>query len=140
MYAAVENLGLNTDQRAVLEAALRAMGCQNDPRPINNNHWRRRTDGNAALYHGDFQESEWNIAALKAKLGAIFGVDPTNIGDATQAVSYSPGGTSLAITFSRGATSYLRLLLLGGRGATQAQGEVETLGYLRANAVAWGEE
>jgi len=139
MYAVVENLALNADQRATLETALRAMGRHDDPRPINNNHWRRRLDGDAALYHGDFQEADWGVTEMKQRLGNIFGVSWVTIGSATASLSYSEGGTTLAITFSRSGVDYLRVLLLGNRSATQAQGCAEALGYLKANAEAWGE-
>lgn len=138
-YYGIENVGLNAAQKAQLLAALQAFGLHADPNPINNNHWRARPDGEAVLFHGNFQEAEWSVTAIKQRLAAIYGVAWTTIGHSTATPSYSPGGTTTVLTFTRTTTTYLRLAVFGGLGATQAQGQAEALGYLKANAAIWGE-
>ena len=75
-----------------------------------------------------------------AKVGSIFGVAWTTIGSSVATPSLSGGGRSTTVvTFSRSGTDYLRMCEFGGVGASLPDGNAEVLGYLRANAAAWGE-
>jgi len=138
-YYAVLNVSLNGTQKAQLVAALQNFGLHADPNPINNNHWRIRTDQNALIFHGNFDESEWSVASMKAWLGSIFGVPVSSIGHRTESRSYSEAGNTLVVTFTYLGTDRLQMIVFGGVGASRERGHLEALGYLKANAEAWGE-
>ena len=131
-YLAVENLNLNAAQRATLIDALRNLGPVSDPQPARLNHWRTRLDGEAAIFEALFNESNLTVDKFKQRLGAIFGVDPATIDDATQSTAFGP-----VVTFSRGGTDYLRFLLFGGAGAAWMESGDECRGYLAANIAEW---
>ena len=138
-YYGIENINLNGTQKAALVAALQALGLHADPNPVNNNHWRVRLDGDAAIYHGNWSAEDWTIDAMRQRLGAIFGVSWVTIGTATATRSFSEGTSTRAVTFSRSGVDYLRMCEFGGVGATHENGSAEVRGYLRENAQAWGE-
>jgi len=138
-YYGVESLALNAGQLASLATALRALGNNDHPNPICRNHWRIRTDGQACIYHGDWGVEDWTLDAMKKRLGTIFGVAWTTIGHSVVTPSFAPGTSTTVVTFSRSGTDYLRLCEFGGVGASHQDGNAEALGYLKANAAAWGE-
>lgn len=134
-YFAVENLNLNTAQRATLIDALRQLGPKSDPQPARLNHWRTRLDRQAAIFEALFNEGNLTIARFKQRLGAIFSVDPATIDHATQQTQFGP-----VVTFSRSGTDYLRFLLFGGVGASWMKSGDECRAYLAVNAAEWESE
>ena len=138
-YYGVESLALNAGQLAALATALRALGDNDHPSPMHRNHWRIRTDGQACIYHGSWGVEDWTIDGMKARLGSIFGVSWVTIGHSTQDRAFAEGTSTRIVTFSRSGVDYLRMCEFGGVGASLPDGNAEVLGYLRANAAAWGE-
>jgi len=138
-YFGLENLALNDAQRGLLVTALRALGPSSHPSPACLCHWRVRPDGQAAIFEALFDEDTITIAAFKARLGGIFGVDPASIGHDTRLVTLA-NRQSAVVTFSRGGTDYLRVVFFGYAGADwpawMASGD-ECHVYLRANAAEW---
>jgi len=139
-YLGIENLNLNDTQRAILVAELRALGpsAEEETQPCRLNHWRTRTDGQAAIFEANFNEDALTVETFKKRLGAIFGVDPAVIDHATVTAHFAGGDTPI-VTFSRNGTDYLKFALFGGVGATWNESRLECLGYLAANAAEWGE-
>ena len=102
------------------------------------NHWRTRLDSDAAIFEALFDEDNLTVAWFKARLGAIFGVDPETIDHTTNQVQFVNRNTPIVV-FARGGTNYLRMALFGGIGATWEQSRIEVLGYLAANQADWEE-
>lgn len=138
-YIAVENLALDTGQRQTLIAALRTLGPASDPSPARLNHWRPRLDGQVVIFEAAFQELALTVAAWKDRLGIIFGVDPTTIGNASVDQSYA-GGTTPAVTFTYSGIDYIRATLFGGSGATWVESGDECRGYLALYQDEWEQE
>jgi hypothetical protein len=139
LYLSIENVGLNTSQRATLVDALKALGPSSDPQPARLNHWRTRLDNQAAIFEAAFNESVLTINAFKARLAAIFGVDPATIDHVTVNRSFADGTTPVA-TFSRAGTNYLRFALFGGISATWQKSGDECRGYLALYRDEWEPE
>lgn len=140
-YFGVENLGLNATQRQTLIAELRSLGPASDSSPARLNHWRTRPDNDAAIFEALFNEDHLTIDAFKNRLAAIFGISATQISHSVTAPSFSVGNSTTVVVFSRPAgTQRLRLALFGGPGTTLEVSHAEALGYLAANAAAWGIE
>lgn len=135
-YLGIENLALNATQRETLIDALKALGPTSDPQPARLCHWRTRLDSEAAIFEALFNESSLTVAAFKARLAAIFSIDPATIDHAIQSVSFA-GGTTPIATFSRSGTNYLRFALFGGAGASWTESGDECRGYLAANRDEW---
>lgn len=134
-YAGIENLALNASQRQTLIQALEALGESNaDSQPARRNHWRVRTDGDAVIFEALFNEDHWTIAAMKARLAAIFGVAVGTISHTVSNVAY---GT--VVTFIHSSVQRLRMIAFGGASATYAESQQAAQAYLAANAVAWGD-
>ncbi len=133
MYG-IENLALPPAQKAQLVDALRALGRNADPAPCRRNHWRVRPDGEAVIWHAAWDVSDWTVAAMKARLGSIFNVDPSTITASTAQTDYGP-----LITFGRGGTNYLRAIVFGGVDCTYEQSHAAALAYLRDYAEQWEE-
>jgi hypothetical protein len=93
------------------------------------NHWRTRLDGEAVIFEAVFDEDALTIQAFKARLTAIFGVD---------AIDHSVSGTPTpVITFSKGGTDYIRVVLFGGVGATWQDSGDAARAYLATNSAEW---
>jgi hypothetical protein len=139
-YFGIENLGLTAGQRATLVAELRALGPSSatENRPNHLNHWRTRLDNDAAIFEASFNVTNLSINKFKQRLGTIFGVDPATIDHAIQNFSFD-GGTTPVVTFARTGTDRLRVALFGDIGATWEGSRLEAVGYLAANAAAWGD-
>jgi len=135
-YFGIENVGLNASQRATLITVLRALGPSSDPQPCMLNHWRTRLDGNAAIFEARFPDEALTVQAFKARLGAIFGIDPLTIDDAMITRNWG-GQTTPVVTFSRGGTDYVRMALFGGLNATWAESGDACRAYLAENAAEW---
>lgn len=140
LYFGVENLALGAAQRAALVQALRALGPGSSPYPAHLCHWITRPDGDAAIFEARFDSDTITIAAFKARLGAIFGVDPATITHATNLVTFAALPTAV-VTFSRTGTDYLRVAFFGYIGdvwpSWLASG-AEARAYLVAHADDWG--
>ena len=140
LYFGIENIALNADQRAALVAVLNELGPLNRPQPSENNHRRVRLDGNAAIYQALWNEDTITVDTFKARLGAIFGIDPATITHAANQVTFSVRQTAV-VTFSRGGTDYLRMVFFGyagdGNWPTREQSRVEVIQYLKNNLAEW---
>ena len=139
VYFGIENLALNDAQRAMLVAALRALGPTSHPQPACLCHWRTRLDGQAAIFEALFEEDTITVVTFKNRLGSIFGVDPATIGHDIRLVTLATR-ESAVVTFSRGGTDYLRVVFFGYAGAdwpTWMESGNECRAYLRANAAEW---
>lgn len=143
VYFAIEDLALNAAQRQTLITALRALGPQSDPSPARLNHWRTRGDGRAAIFEAAFNEASLTVAAFKARLAGLFGVDVTTIAHAVNTVRLG-GHDTAVLTLSRGGTDYLRMAFFAYDGGmtwpTWAQSRESALAYLAANAADWDGE
>jgi hypothetical protein len=135
-YFAIEDLNLSAGQRQTLVGVLRQLGPARHPQPAHLCHWRTRLDGQAAFFEAAFNEDNLTVTAFKARLAAIFGVDPATIDHSTQSVTFAIRPTPV-VTFSRGGTDYLRMAPFGGPGATWDESRVEVLAYLAANRSEW---
>lgn len=133
-FIGIENLTLTAPQRATLVTALRGLGKQADPSPAKINHWRVRTDNDAAIFEAEFDDGELSISAFKNYLGTVFGIDPATITHTTSTNVYG-----LLVTLARTGTDRLRVLLFGGAGTTLAASRAAVRAYLAANAAAWGD-
>lgn len=135
-YFGIENLALNDSQRAELVVALRALGPASHPQPACLCHWRTRADGQAAIFEALFNEDSLTVDAFKQRLGAIFGVDPATIDYAAASQTFAVLPTPI-VTFSRNATSHLRVALFGGVGAEWMQSGDECRAYLALYQEQW---
>jgi len=137
-YFGIENLNLTNPQRNTLVAELQALGENNNGfAPNERNHWRIRTDNNAAIFEALFNEDNLTIAAIKARLATIFNVA---VGTITHSTSQSAYG--LVVTFIQGGQDKVRSVAFGYNGSawgTWADSNAAVRAYLAANAVAWGE-
>lgn len=137
VYIGIENLALTVTQRNTLVARLQSLGALNtSAQPAERNHWRIRTDNQAAIFEAAFDENTITIAAVKQYLATIFNVDVSTITHSSQMVSYG-----LLITLIRSATNQIRLVLFGYDGGipTWQQSGAAVRAYLAANAAAWGD-
>jgi hypothetical protein len=139
LYLGVENIGLNTAQRATLIDALRALGPRSDPQPARLNHWRTRLDGEAAIFEALFNENALMVDAFKARLASIFSIDPATIDHAASSRSFADGSTPIVV-FSRSGVDYLRFALFGGVDAAWMESGDECRGYLALNRDEWEPE
>jgi len=138
VYLGIENLGLTNPQRSTLISGLQALGQANaGPSPAQRNHWRIRTDNDAAIFEALFDEDTLTIAAIKQRLANIFGVDVSQITHSTS----QHGTYGLIVTFVYLATNRLRMVAFGYNGSWPAVGISRTAAqaYLAANAAAWGD-
>lgn len=137
-YFGIENINLTNGQRNTLVAGLQTLGTSNsDPQPCNRNHWRIRTDNDAAIFEADFDENTLTIAAIKQRLATIFSVA---VGTITHSTSQSAYG--LVVTFIHGGQNKIRSVAFGHNGSawgTYADSKAAVLAYLQANAAAWGD-
>lgn len=134
-YYGVENLGLTAPQRQTLVTALQALGDNSNPNPSRRNHWRIRTDNDAVIFEGLFDDAHWTVQAITNRLATIFGVDPSTIIATTTSTQYGP-----VVTFARPAgTNRLRLVAFGGLLAAYNDSHAAAIAYLIANSAAWGE-
>jgi hypothetical protein len=137
-YFAVEDLNLNASQRQTLVEELCSLGPSSHPQPACLCHWRTRLDGQAAIFEALFSEAVLTIARFKQRLGAIFGVDPGDIGHDATVLHFGDGDTPV-VTFSYGGTDYLRFALFGGLGVEWADSGNEVRAYLKAYSSEWEE-
>jgi hypothetical protein len=135
-YIGIENLNLNATQRQTLIDELKALGPGSDPQPARLCHWRTRLDGEAAIFEALFDEVNLTVAKFKARLGAIFGIDPATIDHSTTTYHFA-GGDTPAVVFSRTGTDYLLFALFGGQSASWMGSGDECRGYLAANRDEW---
>lgn len=139
-YIGLENIALTNAQRNQLVTHLQSLGIANsDPNPSRRNHWRIRPDNNAAIFEAAFDDGTISIAAVRNRLGIIFGVDPALITHSVASPSFG-GNTTQVITFTYQAAQRLRIAVFGTLSGTWAQSNAEVKGYLAANAEAWGED
>lgn len=138
-YFGIENMNLNTGQKNTLVAALQALGIDNNaPQPSDRNHWRVRLDGNAVIFCAAFDDSTITVDAFAQFLATIFSISVGSITTATTTPTFNTI-PSTVVVYSYSSTQYLRVALFGGLSATRDQSNAEVLGYLYANAAAWGE-
>jgi hypothetical protein len=138
-YLGIENLALNSAQRATLVNELKALGPASDPQPCRLNHWRTRPDNNAVIFEAHFDVSNLTTDRFKQRLAAIFGVDEGDISHSVQNPSYADT-TTVVVTFTYGGTDYLRFATYGGVDASWGQSKREVLGYLFQNLAIWEAE
>lgn len=137
-YFGIENINLNSSQRAILITELRDLGPSNHLQPAYFCHWRSRLDNDAAIFEAQFNEDNLTLEKFKQRLGSIFGVDPDTIDHASIQRDYAGYGTPV-VMFSRGGIDYLRMALFGGTAATWEESKQEALGYLSTNRGKWGD-
>lgn len=136
-YFGIESLNLTNAQRNTLVAELQSLGEDNaGPRPERRNHWRIRTDNQAAIFEAMFNEDHLTISATKQRLANIFGINVSLITHSTNQVVYG-----LVVTYIRGGVNRLRSIAFGFNGSwgTTAESRVAAQAYLAANAAEWGD-
>lgn len=139
IYIGLENIALTNPQRLALVTHLQSLGLNNlDPQPARRNHWRIRPDNDAMITEAAFDDATISIAAIKARLGIIFSVDPAQISHNILTPSFG-GFTTQVITFTYLAVQRLRIAAFGTMAGTWVQSNAEARGYLAANAAIWGE-
>lgn len=138
-YMGVENLGLNTAQRQILIDELKTLGPGPVQQPNKRMHWRTRLDEEAVILETVFDEDNLTIAKFKQRLATIYGVDVSEIGDASTNQSFG-GHTTPVVTFSYSATDRLRVAIFGGPSATWQESGDEAREYLILNNVEWESE
>ncbi len=133
-YIGIENLGLNDSQKQTLLQALKGLGkADDDPQPARRIQFDRvRNDDQALIFEAVFEDNDWTIAAIKARLAAIFGVA---VGTISHGVSTPTYGT--VVTFTYSSIQRLRMLAFGGPGASWQQSRDATNAYLIDNAASW---
>lgn len=138
VYFGIENLALSANQKAQLVNALKALGPAKHQRPCMLNHWRIRLDNDAAIFEALFDDSKITVQAFKSLLGAIFGINPSLVSSSNSSQAFD-GHSTLVITFTYNAVSYLRVALFGYAGGwpVYEESHLEVLGYLKMNQVAW---
>lgn len=130
-YILVENLALTNNQRNTLVAAIASLGQRYlYPVPV-------RADNQAGIYEAEFRSGDLLHYAWRARLGALFTVDPLTIDVFEEPVSFSAGGQSTQFMLSRMGTDYLRIICFGTLAGPKAQSARECTAYLAANAAAW---
>jgi hypothetical protein len=132
-YYGIEDLGLTAGQQQTLVDALKQLGDNQSVYPNFRNHWRVRLDGEAVIFEGRFDDSDWTVDSLKNKLANVLGIAPALISDSNQATQYGP-----VVTFSWSGDK-LRLIAFGGLLATWEESHDAVLAYLAANSVEWKE-
>ncbi len=135
-YFGIENLNLTNPQKAILVDELERLGPSEHPQPAYLNHWRYRTDDQAAIYEAQFDFEQLTIAKTKSRLGVIFDVDPATIGSDLIETSFA-GFITKVITFSRSGTDYLRMAIFGNTTSSYDESHAEVLGYLKDNLDEW---
>ena len=138
-YIGLENIALTNGQKSQLVTHLQGLGLNNnDPQPNRRNHWRIRLDNDAAIFEAAFDDATISIAAVKARLGIIFSIDPAQISHSVATPSFG-GFTTQVIIFTYQAVQRLRIAAFGTMSGTWTQSNAEVRGYLAANAAAWGD-
>ena len=130
-YIGIEDIGLTAAQRQMLIDALKVLGPRAHPQPSHLCHWRVRLDGKAAIFEADFGPGEVTIDGIKARLAAIFGIDPATISHTVAQTAYGP-----LVTFSRNGDR-LRMVQFGGANPTWEESWKAATAYLAANISAW---
>ena len=133
-YIGIENLALNAAQREQLLDALKALGNQTGPQPHLLTHWRTRLDNQAAIIEAEFADNSVGVAQVKQYLANVFGIDPADVSDTTQATPYGP-----LVTYGYLAVNRIRLVPFGGINADWNTSRLAAISYLIANAAAWSE-
>lgn len=137
VYFGIENIALTNTQRNQLVAAIQALGADNNSvQPAQRNHWRIRTDSNAAIFEALFDEDTITIASIKQFLATIFSIDVTLILHSTQQTVYG-----LLVTFNYLAVGRVRMISFGydGGWSTWQESNAAARQYLADNAEAWDE-
>jgi hypothetical protein len=135
-YFAIENMNLGTSARQTLIEVLRRLGPTSSQQPAHLCHLRTRLDNQAAIFEAAFDEANLTVDAFKARLGAIFGVEPDTIDHEIIQRTFDSRPTPIA-TFSRNGTDYMRMALFGGPGATWNQSGDECRAYLAEHREDW---
>lgn len=139
VYLGIENLALTTNQRNTLVTGLQGLGQANaGGNPAQRNHWRIRTDNQAAIFEALFNEDNISIAAIKQRLATIFNINVSLINHSVQQTAYG-----LLVTFSRSGTDRLRMIAFGHDGSswpTRSISGDSARAYLAANATLWETE
>lgn len=135
-YMAIEDLNLNTQQRTVLIAFLRALGPQAHFLSDHFNHWRTRPDGRAVIFEAQFDADRLSVAAFKTRLAAVFDINPNTIDHAINLHTFDTITTPV-ITFAHNATNYIRVACFAGLSSTWLESARETRAYLHANSADW---
>ncbi len=132
-YVGIEDLALTVAQRNTLITALRTLGPATDPQPARLMRFRARNDNKAAIFEALFQDQDWTVDAIKARLGSIFAVNPGLITHSTVSSDYGP-----AVTFQYPAgTSRLRMIAFAGVNANWEVSRLACTHYLLDNKAAW---
>lgn len=133
-YIAIEDLGMNQNQRQTLFAIFETLSPATlTDQPKHKNQFRRSLDGSKAILEMLFDEDDLSIAAFRQKLAATFGVQAGNIGVVQTQREYGWSWTPIW-TFSRNSVSYFRVALFGGVGADWQQSRDACANYLRRNS------
>src|SRR3990170_1799065 len=133
-YYGIEDLGLTAGQRNTLVELLKGLGRDNQHKQPNyRNHWRIRLDNKAVIFEGNFDDEDWTIQNIKAKLASVFGIDPGTITHDLVDSNYGP-----VVTFSRNGAR-LRMVAFGGLLASWFESWMKVLAYLKANTLDWEE-
>lgn len=146
LYYGAEILPTSTmtaGQRLTLDGLLQAMGQANsDPNPRRRLHRRLRLDSLAAIYQGLLDEAtELSVAAFKAKLASVFGVNVSLITSSSTTTTFATL-QSTVVTFTYNSAAQFRVVVFGYTGSyspTLTESAIEARAYLAANAAAWGE-
>lgn len=136
-YILIEDLAMTAPQRTTLWAELQALGiAPTSPQPAQRNHWRIRLDGDAILFEALFDDTNFTIANLKARLASIFSVDVGDISHVLNSTTYDTIPTP-DVEFSYLATPRVGMWLFGDLSATWEQSRLEVLAFLATNSAAW---
>jgi hypothetical protein len=136
LYFYVENLALNAAQKATLVDQLKSLGQRNnDGNPRYRNHWRTRTDNDAVIFEGVFDDTNLTAVNVRNRLAAIFGVAQATITYATNQTAYGP-----VVTFTYSGTARLRLGVFGGIAATYKESQTQALRFLANYSEQWQTE
>lgn len=137
-YFYLESLNLTAPQRQTLVTQFLGLGRDNNsPNPARRMQSRLRNDNLAIIFECVVDEDDLTIAAIKARLAAIFGVA---VGTITHNVNQTVYG--LTVVFIQGGQNRIRLGSFGHNGSawgTTAQSREAAQAYLIANAADWGE-
>jgi hypothetical protein len=140
-YLAIDRQTLSNGNWASLRAAYESYGPGTDPQPANICHWRTSLDGDTVIYEAAFNDVNLSVAKFKQILGNEFSIDPADIGDVRNDVTFVTRNTPFwAFSYPDGVTNRFRAGIFGGLGSTWEESRVEVLGYIAANYGNWEEE
>lgn len=135
LYFYIESLALTLTQKDTLVTQIKAWGQRNnDGNPRFRNHWRVRSDNNAVIFEGVFDDANLTAVNVRARLATILGVSNASITYATTQTAYGP-----VVTFTYSSTARLRVGVFGGVSASYKESQDAVRQFIADNAAAWGE-